>query len=193
MLTQGSTLVWTLSSENSNRFLSYLSYTVETGIVTETTPITDLNPRVEKLVNAEKGVTDAGGCAMRLAGLYLLERGAHSFFFNSDKPLQGNPDGLVNLLHYDDAAGACLAALQAGPAVCRGQTFLISDGQPVSRRQICEYALESAMYRGRTMPTFANEPDPTRPGKRYDGAFSNQALKWKPKYESYAKFMQDNA
>ena len=168
-------------------------YNVEAGVVTEITPITDVTPRVERFVKAEKFVTDAGGCAMRLAGLYLLERGAHSFYLSTDKPIQGNPDGLVNLLHYDDAAGACLAALRAGPSMCRGQTFLISDGQPQSRRQICESALKSAVYRGRSMPTFASEPDPTQPGKRYDGSFSNKALNWKPKYESFAKFMEDNA
>ena len=110
-----------------------------------------------------------------------------------DKPIQGNPDGLINLLHYDDAAGACLAALQAGPDVCRGQTFLISDGQPQTRRQICESTLKSATYRDYSMPSFASEPDPTQPGKQYDGSFSNEALKWKPKFESFAKFMEANA
>ena len=148
---------------------------------------------MERFVNAEKIVTDAGGCALRLAGLYLLQRGAHSFYFSTDKPIQGNPDGLVNLLHYDDAASSCLAALKAGPSVCRGQTFLISDGQPQTRKQICESTLKSAAYRGRPMPTFASEPDPSQPGKRYDGSFSNQALQWKPTYESFDKFMEANA
>ena len=157
--------------------------------MTEKTPITNVTPRVEKFVKAEEVVTQAGGCALRLAGLYLLQRGAHSFWLGMDKPIQGNPDGLINLLHYDDAASACLAALKAGPNVCRGKTFLISDGQPQTRRQICESALKSTIYRDRTMPTFASEPDPTQSGKRYDGSFSNQALQWKPKYESFDKFM----
>lgn len=161
--------------------------------MTESTPIANLTPRAEKFVIAEKFVTDAGGCAMRLAGLYLLQRGAHSFYFNTDKPIQGNLDGFVNLLHYDDAAGACLAALKAGPEVCRGQVFLISDGQPQTRKQICESSLKSAVYRGREMPSFASEPDPTKPGKVYDGSFSNKALHWKPKYESFDKFMETNA
>jgi nucleoside-diphosphate-sugar epimerase len=112
----------------------------------------------------------------------------------TDKPIQGNPDGLVNLLHYDDAAAACWAALKAGPSVCRGQTFLISDGHPQTRRQICESTLQTTMYRDCTMPAFANEePDPTQPGKRCDGSYSNKVLQWHPQYESFAKFMQDHA
>lgn len=174
-------------------FQRYISYQVESGIVTEKTPITNVTPRVEKFVKAEGAVTQAGGCVLRLAGLYLLQRGAHSYWLGSDKPIQGNPDGLINLLHYDDAAGACLAALQAGPKVCRGQTFLISDGHPQTRRQICEAALKSAIYRDHAMPTFASEPDSTRPGKQYDGSLSNEALQWKPKYESFDKFMKANA
>ena len=152
-----------------------------------------MTPRVERLVKAENFVTEAGGCAMRLAGLYLLKRGAHSYWLNLGKPIQGNPDGLINLLHYDDAAGACLAALKAGPSVCRGQTFLISDSQPQTRQQILDSTLKSAAYRGSPMPTFASEPDPSKPGKVYDGSWSNEALQWKPMYESFDKFMEANA
>eukprot|EP00977_Amphora_coffeiformis_P015695 scaffold4674_cov188-Amphora_coffeaeformis.AAC.6 len=173
-------------------------YSVESGIVTETTPITNVSPRSEKLVKAEEIVTQAGGCALRLAGLYLLERGAHSYWLGAgkDKPIQGNPDGLINLLHYDDAAGACWAALRAGSDACRGQIFLISDGHPQTRRQIVQAALKSAPYRDSSIvPTFASEqqPDPTEPGKRYDGSWSNQVLQWKPIYESFDKFMEANA
>lgn len=167
-------------------------YAAESGTVTETTPVGDLTPRSERLVKAEQVVTKAGGCVLRLAGLYLLQRGAHSFYLSTDKPIQGNPAGLINLLHYDDAAGACLVALKAGPEVCRGQVFLISDGQPQTRTQICESTLKSAVYRGHAMPTFESEPDPTKPGKVYDGSQSNKALNWKPKYESFAKFMEAN-
>jgi nucleoside-diphosphate-sugar epimerase len=172
-----------------------IRYPQESGTVTETTPITDTTPRTERLLQAEKFCLEAGGCALRLAGLYLLERGAHSFYMKStpEKPIQGNPSGLVNLLHYDDAAGACLAALLAGPGVCRNQIFLICDGALQTRQQICESTLQSAAYRDCTMPTFASEPDPANPGKQLDGTFSNQALQWSPRYKSFDEFMKDNA
>ena len=188
-----------LSSLSLSLSFSVHSYSVESGIVTETTPITNVTPRAEKLVQAEAIVTRAGGCALRLAGLYLLQRGAHSYWLNSahagehTKPIQGNPDGWINLLHYDDAAGACWAALRAGPDVCRGKVFLISDGHPQTRRQIVQAALQSAPYRNCPVPTFASEPDPSQPGKRHDGSWSNQALQWEPKYESFDKFMKANA
>ena len=177
---------------------TFCRYPDESGTVTETTPITETTPRTERLLKADEIVTKAGGCVLRLAGLYILTRGAHGFYFKAEKPIPGNPDGLVNQLHYDDAAGACLAALEAGPAVCQGQIFLISDGQPLTRRQICQAALQTAAYRGQSMPIFAADSDNSsdfsdKPGKRYDGSHSNQVLNWSPRYKSFDAFMQDNA
>jgi nucleoside-diphosphate-sugar epimerase len=59
-------------------------------------------------------------------------RGPHNFWLTSGKSVSGRPDGIINMLHYDDAAGACLAVLKAGPGVCRGKAFLISDGHPIT-------------------------------------------------------------
>mmetsp|Transcript_58809 Transcript_58809/g.143857 ORF Transcript_58809/g.143857 Transcript_58809/m.143857 type:complete len:270 (-) Transcript_58809:1009-1818(-) len=83
--------------------------------VSEDSPIPDPkgNPRSERLQSAEAVVKEVGGTSLRLAGLYTLERGAHNFWLMSGKPeVGGRSDGLVNLLHYDDAAGSVVAALQ---------------------------------------------------------------------------------
>ena len=91
-------------------------------------------------------------------------------------------------LHYDDAASACLAALKVGPTVNSKRTFLISDGNPTTRKGICESALKCASYSQYAMPRFLGPEDGLK-GKIYDGSKSDDALQWKPKYDSFDSFM----
>mmetsp|Transcript_4465 Transcript_4465/g.11738 ORF Transcript_4465/g.11738 Transcript_4465/m.11738 type:complete len:209 (+) Transcript_4465:555-1181(+) len=162
--------------------------------VDEQTPLADpeSNPRAARLVNAEAAVLANGGCTLRLAGLYNLDRGAHNFWLSSGKPVGGRSDGIVNQLHYDDAAGSVLAALRAGPAVVSGKPFLISDGNPMSRREICVSALKAEKYQGMSLPDFlGTDSDPK--GKTYDGSVSNKALNWSAQYESFDAFMMSQS
>lgn len=153
-------------------------------VVTESSALTD-TPRAMRLIQAEIAAHSEGGAVLRLAGLYLLERGAHNYWLQSGKDVDGREDGVVNLLHYDDAAGACMAALQA--SVGDG-TFLVSDGNPLTRKEICEVAMKANMYSGKTMPNFLGaEKDPK--GKVYDGSWTHEALSWKPRYASFEDFM----
>ncbi len=147
------------------------------------------NPRQGRIVYAEKEAIESGGCVLRLAGLYTLERGAHNYWLEKcPDGVAGREDGIVNLLHYDDAASACVAALKIGAAATSKQTFLISDGNPTTRKGICESALKSKRYREFLMPTFLGPADGLK-GKVYDGSKSNGALKWKPTYNSFDDFM----
>lgn len=145
------------------------------------------------MVNAEQACLAKGGACLRLAGLYLLERGAHSYWLNNPEgKVSGRADGIVNLLHYEDAASACLAALRAGPEAVSGKVFLISDGHPTTRRGIIESALQSNLFRQKAMPEFVSqESDPK--GKTYDGSWSNQVLQWQPKYISFDDFMSSQS
>lgn len=165
-------------------------------IVDEDSSVVDpeTNPRAGRLVKAENVSREAGGCVLRLAGLYTLDRGAHNYWLTSGKPITGPPDGLINLLHYDDAAGACLAALKAGPSVCKGKNFLISDGNPLSRKGICEAALQAKKYQDYSIPMFdtSSAPGPFGTGKVYDGSKSEEALDWKPVHPSFLEFMKAN-
>ncbi len=71
--------------------------------------------RSERLLAAEKAVLAAGGCVVRLAGLYLEGRGAHNYWLTQEAVAQ-RPDGLINQIHYRDAANAAVAALLRGSA-----------------------------------------------------------------------------
>jgi len=84
------------------------------GVVTETSPVGS-GPRSERLLAAEKVVLAAGGCVVRFAGLYLEGRGAHNYWLTQEEVAQ-RPDGLINQIHYRDAANAAVAALLRGSA-----------------------------------------------------------------------------
>jgi nucleoside-diphosphate-sugar epimerase len=164
--------------------------------VSETTPTADTtnNPRTERLVKAEQNCLNAGGCCLRLAGLYDITRGAHNYWITSGKSISSSPDGMVNLLHYHDAAGACLAALKAGADVIRGKVFLISDNHPLSRYAICEYALQAKVYQKYDMPEFTgNDEQPWAKGKIYDVSKSMATLNWQPYYPSFEEFMESHS
>lgn len=143
-----------------------------------------------RLVKAEENVVSRKGGVLRLAGLYTLERGAHNYWLEKcDGTVKGSKDGIINLLHYDDAAGACLSALKVGPSVVGGEVFLISDGHPTTREGICVSALKAKKYKDSKMPTFG-QSDGAGKGKIYDGHKSNLALQWEPVHESFDKFME---
>ena len=121
-----------------------------------------------------------------------MERGAHSFWLNSGKDVTGRADGIINLLHYDDAASAALAAVKVGSVVVQRRNFLISDNHPMTRYQICESAMKTKLFSDKKMPTFlGSESDPK--GKLYDGTVSERDLEWKPRYSSFDSFCIQNA
>jgi nucleoside-diphosphate-sugar epimerase len=162
-------------------------------IVNESTPLDDSSPRKARGIGAEKSCLENGGCVLRLSGLYTLERGAHNYWLErGDGVVKGREDGIINLLHYDDAASSVVAALRVGSKVNSGKVFLISDGHYTTRRGICESALKSARYKGCNMPKFEGAEGEKR-GKIYDGSWSEETLDWKAKYTSFDEFMESMA
>lgn len=175
------------------------------SIVTESSLLpTNPIPRIERLINAEKEVLkEKGGSVLRLAGLYLLNRGAHNFWLGNTAEetkdeIAGRPDSLINLLHYEDAAGSVVAALKHNINSQQeqddeeegGEIFLISDGHPLTRQQICESSLKNKRYDDRTIPKFSgSKENGDLIGKVYDGSYTNKVLNWKPRYESFDTFM----
>jgi nucleoside-diphosphate-sugar epimerase len=179
------------------------------------------NPRALRMLHAENATLSIGGCALRLAGLYSLDRGAHNYWLekfggsatstNNDDDSKTTPrmtvpsrgDGIINLLHYEDAASAVISALVAGPTVNSKRIFLISDGKPMTRKQICTSARQHLRYGAFGMPLFIDDATDVGTtdqmggglgkGKVYDGRKSNDALHWKPKYPSFDEFMTSSS
>jgi nucleoside-diphosphate-sugar epimerase len=132
--------------------------------VTENFRVDSRSSRSTKLITAEELIISRGGISVRLAGLYTEQRGPHTYWLKSGKPIDGSPNGIVNMLHYADAAGSAIAALLNGKS---GTVYLACDDDPITRKEICEASLESGLFPTSTMPTFELESGPI--GKICDG------------------------
>ena len=147
--------------------------------------------RSGKLLEGEDHVVSGGGCVVRLGGLYTGDQGAHNYWCSGageTKEFSAKGNGLINLIHYEDAAGAVVKCLQ-NPAQVRGEIFLVSDGVPMSRREIAAAAASSPRYSessGKVMFTGGEEVD----GKKYNSSKIRNVLGWAPKYASFADFMK---
>ena len=76
------------------------------------------------------------------------DRGPHTFWLKNGT-VNSNPDGIVNMLHYEDAASAAIAAVLRGAA---GTAYLAADDEPLTREEICKSALASGRFPGANMP-----------------------------------------
>ena len=165
--------------------------------------------RTDKLLAAEEAVLSAGGCVLRLAGLYHAQRGAHTFFLR-----MGTVDRwggyTVNLLHYEDAAGLAEAVLSGAgltttttgssksgsPSSWRSRAFLGTDGAPITFQDMCDAAVASGVYKTSSPVEFtAKEAAATSRGKLMSNAATREALggEWKPKYSSFEAFVASGA
>jgi len=145
------------------------------------------NERSGKLMDAEDIVLSKGGCVMRLGGLYSIESGAHNFYARGGE-FNMKPDGFINLLHYEDAAEACLQAFKCQDKV-RGQLYLVADGIPMSRLQILEATRQCSLFSGMAEVKFIGGEGVD--GKKYDVS-KLKSLGWTPKYPSFGQFMEQN-
>lgn len=157
------------------------------GTVDEVSPVSE-SPRTAVLLEAEGRARQGRGTVLRLAGLYDVLRGAHAYWLKVGT-IKGSPDGVINLLHYEDAAGAVLAGLARGSSA-RGETFIVGDGVPTTRSEIIEAARKSPQFEGAAAPVFdVPEGAPKRSGKVYDVRKVRDLLQWTPRYKSFAQFM----
>jgi len=151
---------------------------------TTTTP-----PRSRRRCACGAAVTAAGGAVVRLAGLYLLERGAHNAYLGMET-VKGRADGLINQVHYADAASAVVAALQRAQA---GDTLVAADDAPLTREQICTVARLVSPFDARPMPAFEGGEAArggAGTGKVIDCSYTREAVGWAPRYRTFADFIE---
>jgi len=118
---------------------------------------------------------------LRLSGIYgpgrLLARKEKLM---AREPLNGNPDGWLNLIHVDDAVQAVLRC-EAHPEAAN-EIFLISDDRPILRKEY--YSLLAKQF-GSPAPVF--QGDSSGLGKRCDNQKAREQLGFEPKYPSIAE------
>jgi len=72
----------------------------------------------------------------RLAGIYALERIPNLARLRAQEPIPGSAEGLLNLIHVEDAARILATAAAAPPP---WPVVNVADGQPVQRRTFYEF------------------------------------------------------
>lgn len=113
---------------------------------------------------------------LRLSGLYGPGRWIRRASIQAGEPIACEPDTWLNLVHIDDAASACLAALETKES----GTYCITDNQPILRREFYE---TSARLLQAPAPSFTPPTSPDFAGnKRVSNQKAREKLAWKPKF-----------
>lgn len=174
------------------------------------------DPKTDRLLAAENACLGAGGCVLRLVGLYHATRGPHSFFFKVGAvPRFGGYT--VNMLHYEDAASLAVAVLKGGAGAgasagaaaggaadeqqqqqqprksFRGEVFLGCDNHPLTFDEMVRACESSGLPAYAGGVTFTSPPPaegaPRGRGKRANNDATRARLGgWRPRYESFAAF-----
>ncbi len=114
---------------------------------------------------------------LRFAGLYGPDRLLRKQPILKGEPLVGDADKWLNLVHVADGASAVLhAEAHAKP----GETYNVSDGTPVARRDFYTRLAELLGVEAK----FEQRAEPGAPNRRVDSAIF-RALGWSPAFASY--------
>lgn len=161
--------------------------------VTESTP-PGPGVRAKMLSTSENAVLEhPNGVVVRLSGLYSIDHAAHKSILGAGV-VSFSKNAEINFLHYADAASAVILALlfpKSDLLALPRRTFLAAAKQSITVQHICDVALKHPKYSSESVPKFI---DCYTPGwKKYNAEWTMQVLGWKPKWESYDDFMQEDA
>lgn len=165
-------------------FTSSTSVYAQTGgeWVTEDSPAEPLRDTGRLLLDAEKIAVEAGGCVLRLAGLYgpgrsvLLRR-----FEDGTATLEDGGGRWINQIHREDAARAAFAVAQAG---IPGTIYNVADNRPATQREVYGWIAD---FLGKPLPP-EGPGDPNRKRGWTSKRVSNarlRALGWSPEFPDY--------
>ncbi len=123
--------------------------------IDESAPINLIKPRVQ---GEEFLRTNCGAVVLRVAGIYGPERNPLDWIRQGRV---GPSRKYVNLIHIEDLAAICLAAIEKGTP---GEAYNVSDGQPHTWNEICG----TAQQRWGMIPAAVKEDSSS--GKRISNA-----------------------
>lgn len=170
-------------------------HTSSTGVYADAAVVQEDSPtvargasaRTDGLLAAEDAALAAGGTVLRLAGLYTLRRGAHSYYM-SQPSVAADGASLLNLVSYGDAAEAAVAALLRRPPL-GARALLVCDGAPVGRARMVAACVASGLWpAGAREPAWTAPPGP--PGKVLRNDATRAALGWAPRHPSFEAYLE---
>ncbi|PRQ39070.1 putative NAD(P)-binding domain-containing protein [Rosa chinensis] len=162
----------------------------------EDTPVVPIgrSPRTDVLLNAEKVVLEFGEYLYITGKLLVLfqsdlnyvykaDRGAHVYWL-SKGTVDTNPDHVLNLIHYEDAASLSVAILKKQ---LRNRILLGCDNHPLSRKEVMDLVNKSGKFT-KVFESFTGTTDPL--GKRLNNSKTRAEIGWEPKYPSFSQFLE---
>lgn len=164
-------------------------------LINEQTPVVK-EGRALVLAQAERNILSVPeGNVVRLAGLYTIDRGPHTFWLNRGS-VTGPPDGMLNMVHYRDAAKAVVAVLKVTSENNQEdkqdrRVYLASAERSLSRRDLCEAALKHPKFSEFDPPVYGD--DAPGAARKYDNSWTRKTTGWKPEFECFDEFMEADA
>ncbi|KAH7678818.1 NAD(P)-binding domain-containing protein [Dioscorea alata] len=154
------------------------------GLCDEDFPLVPIgrSSRTDVLLKAEIAALEAGGCVLRLVGLYNLDKGPHLYWLEKGT-VETRPDHILNLIHYEDAASLSIAILKKN---LRNRVFVGCDNHPLSRQEIMDAVSQSGKF-DKNFNGFTGTDDPL--GKKIYNTKTRAELGWEPKYQSFRQFL----
>ena len=153
------------------------------SVVDEESPTEPVEESGRVVLAAERVVRERLPAAtiLRFAGLYGPGRVLRRKQLLAGEPFAGDADKWLNLIHVADGAAA-VGVAEAQP----GETLVVSDGTPATRRQVYT---ETARLLG-AEATFTPGPAGGEPNRRASNR-RLRALGWSPRFPSYVEGLRD--
>ena len=157
---------------------------IDGSLVNETSPAEPDRETGKILLDSEQACLDTNGIVCRLSGIYGPSRSVLlKKFLSGEAVIEEDGRRFINQIHRDDAASAILFLLEKSPLV-RGETFNVTDSQPLSQRETYEGLADIFCH---PLPPSGPRDENRKRGwthKRVD----NQKLRnlgWEPMYPSF--------
>ena len=149
--------------------------------VDETSPTEPREPNGRAALDAENVVRDRRPEAMvlRFAGIYGPGRVLRRIAIEKGESFAGDREKWLNLIQVEDGAKAIAAAAERGSP---GETYLVSDGSPVRRREFYAYMAELL---GAPPPVFSPGPTDEGGNRRVSNRKMIEFLGVLPRYPDY--------
>lgn len=156
------------------------------SVVTEDSETSPDRETSQLLCEAERLVSDGGGVALRLAGIYGPGRSVHlkKMLEGTATIESGEVSRFLNQIHRDDAVGAIRHVIDNFSALGEQRIFNVSDDTPVTQRECYEQLAE---FFDLPIPPEA-PPDMNRKRAWTNKIVSNEALRstgWRLIYPSF--------
>lgn len=139
-----------------------------------------------RVTAAEAIIRAAGGVVVRLGGLYARRVGGHQRFVGQSSIAM--PRLLaINMVHYEDAALAVVAAARLPPGAptdAAGSPIVVTDGVPLTVEKLVAATMVHTAFAGTATPALPVD-------KRIDTTATRKALSWEPIF-TYAGFWRGN-